>query len=324
MFDGLTSNALAQVETVEQMIGIHEGALQDKDAQTRRRIKIYSTASCVTNLYATYERFVESIIADYLDALPELIRYPNLSAELKADYRIGISHVLSRIDSERYNHLVHENIIRWYHEALSDSENYRFVPEALTRHEQNLRLTSLDNLLSRVRLTEIGSWLNKSAKIKELYNDESSIKEQLEAELRLFIQTRNDAAHGGLDDLEGIENLQRYCALVKALIESISEYMRKSLLEQRATAGKCRSIGQVTEVFHKAGAFVAQINNASSIRVGMNVHFIGENYCFSKIIESLRVEDKAVEQVEADRDKFEVGMMCENLPKKNACIYIDA
>lgn len=324
MFDGLTSNALAQIAIVEQMTEIHETALRYKDAQARRRMKIYSVSSCVTNLYAIYERFVESAIADYLDAIPELIRYSELSAELRAEYRIGISHILSRIDSERYSHLVHENVIRWYHEALSDSDKYRFVPEALTRHEQNLRLASLEGLLSKIRLTELSAWLNKSSRIKFLYDDAFSINEQLEAELRNFIQIRNDAAHGGLDDLEGKENLQRYCTLIRTLIESISEYMHKSLLEQRTLAGKCRSIGQVTEVFNRAGAFVAQLSNTSSVEVGMNMHFMGDNYCFSKTVDSLQVESKPVDKVEANRDGFEVGISCQVLPRKNASIYVDA
>jgi hypothetical protein len=323
MFGGLTSNALAQVKIVEQMIEIHEAALINKDAQARRRMKIYSVSSCVTNLYAIYERFVEAAIADYLDAIPELLHYKDLPIELRNEYRIGISHILSRIDSERYNHLKHEDVILWYHEALSDAEKYRFVTEALTGHEQNLRLTSLESLLSKIRLTALVSWLTKSSAIKNLYGGTSSIKEQLEAELQTFIQIRNDAAHGGLDDLEGKENLQTYCTLIRYLIESISEYMHKSLLDQRILAGKCKPIGKVTEIYNKPGAFIVQLKNKSVVYVGMNIHLLGENYCFSKAVESLRFEDKPVERIESDRDGLEVGITCQDLPKKNATVYID-
>jgi hypothetical protein len=323
MFDGLTANALAQIDVVEQMISIHENALNDQEPSSRRLIKTYSTASCVLNLYAIYERYVENVIADYLDAIPELVPYEKLASELKTNYRIGISHILSRIESERYNHLVHENIIRWYHEALCNSENYRFVAEALTRHEQNLRLSSLESLLSKISLNDLASWLSKSERVKELYSGESSVKEQLEAELRLFIQIRNDAAHGGLEDIEGRENLHRYCSLIRCLIATISEYMHKAMVEMRAAAGKCYQIGKVTEVFKQAGAFIVQLDSASFVKVGMNVHFLGDSYCYSKTLDSLQVDSLEIERFEAPEDRFEVGMKCSITPKMNAAVFVD-
>jgi hypothetical protein len=50
---------------------------------------------------------------------------------MRTEYRVGISHLLNRLDSPRYSHLDHGNLIRWYHEALAAHSPYRFVPEAL-------------------------------------------------------------------------------------------------------------------------------------------------------------------------------------------------
>lgn len=324
MLDGLTSNAIEQISIVEQLIDIHELAVEGKDPSTRSRMKVYAVSSCVTNLYAIYERFVESAISDYLDALPELSQFTELSSELRNEYRIGISYILSRIDNERYKNLGHENVIRWYHEALSNKANYRFVSEALTRHEQNLRLNSLGNLLAKIQLNELTAWLTNSPTIKLLYDSNLSIIEQLEAELKIFIQVRNDAAHGGLDDIEGKENLQRYCKLIRSLIESISAYMHKSLFTKRIIAKKNLSIGRVTEVFQNAGAFIAQLSDKSSIRVGMNIYFIGEKYYLSQKIESLKIDDEDVTLLVCPNDNFEVGIKCKSIPKKNTLIYIDA
>jgi hypothetical protein len=149
VFVALTSNALEQISVVEELIDVHQSLTVEREPDSRNRLKLYSVCSCVTRLYAIYERFVESIISDYLDAIPDLVPYQSLADELKKDYRMGISHVLSRIDSERYEHLAHENVILWYHEALTNSTKYRFVTEALTRHDHNLRLHIVDTLLGK-------------------------------------------------------------------------------------------------------------------------------------------------------------------------------
>lgn len=322
MFGSLTTNAIDQVSVVEELIGIHDAVINEREPQVRLRMKVYAVSSCATRLYAIYENFVESIISDYLDAIPELQPYSSLAEGLKTEYRIGISHVLNRIENERYDHLVHENVIRWYHDALTGAVNYRFVTEALTHHEHNLRLQVLDALLSRIQLKELRGWITHSEHIRRLYSEQTSVYEQLESEVKGFVQLRNDAAHGQLDSFEGRDNLKRYCDLVRSLILAISSYFHRSLILKKVQAGKAQKIGDVTEVFSKAGAFIAQIGATAGIRKGMKVHFVGSDYCFSEEIRSLRVNDVDVESVVADCDRFEVGVKCLITPRLRAEIYV--
>lgn len=323
MFDALTSNTIEQICVVEELISIHESASSGKESNVRRRMKLYAVSSCVTRLYAIYENFVETILCDFLDAIPEISSYASLCDELKADYRLGISHILSRIDNERYSHLTHENVVLWYHEALTNTPKYRFVTEALVRHEQNLRLNILETLLSRIQLKDIRGWLAHNEAVSALYTDEGGVCEQLEAELRTFVQLRNDAAHGVLDDLEGKDNLTRFCALIRSLILAISSFLHKSLLLRRIDAGRACRIGEVTEVFTRSGAFVAQIDNATNLHKGMKVHVMGPNYCFIQQIDSIRVNDIDMHEVTAAYPAFEVGLKCSQNPRRNAALYVD-
>ncbi len=324
MFDALTANTIEQVRIVEELIPIHESVSNDKASETRLRIKLYAVSSCVTRLYAIYENFVETILSDFLDAIPEISSYESLSTELKSDYRIGISHILSKIDNERYSHLTHESVVLWYHEALTNEPKYRFVTEALIRHEQNLRLNVLELLLGRIQLTGIRAWLAQNDAVMSLYTERDSVSEQLDAELRAFVQIRNDAAHGILDDLQGKDNLQRFCELMKSLILAISSFLHKSLLLLKANAGKVRKIGEVTEVFKKSGAFVAQIESEARLKKGMQIHVLGTNYCFLQQIDSIRVNDVDVEEVVAQHPAFEVGLKCAVNPRRNAVLYVEA
>lgn len=324
MFDALTKNTLEQIRVVEELIPIHEAVSNGKASDVRLRIKLYAVSSCVTRLYAIYENFVETLLSDFLDSIPELLPYASLAAELKSDYRLGISHVLSKIDNERYSHLRHENVVLRYHEALTNQPKYRFVTEALIRHEQNLRLNVLEVLLRRIQLSGIRTWLAHNESVMALYTESESVFEQLDAELRTFVQIRNDAAHGVLDDLQGKDNLERFCELMRSLILAISSFLHRSLLLQRASAGRARKIGEVTEVFHKNGAFIAKIENSERLQKGMKIHVLGANYCFLQQIDSIRVNDLDVEDIVAAHPAFEVGLKCAINPRRNAALYVDA
>ena len=324
MFGGLESNALEQIAVAKAAISNHEDFLRAQPSERRGSVRIYAVTSCVTRLYAVYEHFVESLISDYLDAIPELGPYAKLSDGLRKEYRIGISHILGKLDSERYGHLTHENVILWYHQAISNSPNYRFVTEALTRHDTNLRLNIVETLISRVDLQGFRSWLVNSEEIAFLYEEQTAIVEQLEAEIRSFVQLRNDAAHGSLQALEGRDNLMRYCELIAALVKTMATYFSRCLLLKRVEAGRCRKIGTVTEIFPRAGAFVAQLDAGSELATGMSVHVLGSNYYNLDSIQSLQVLDADVERLSADKDGFEAGLKCNLIPRRNAELYIDA
>ena len=324
MFDALTANTIEQIRVVEELILIHESVSNDRKSETRRSIKLYAVSSCVTRLYAIYENFVKTVISDFLDAIPETSSYSSLGPVLKTNYRLGISYVLGKIERKRYCHLTHENVVLWYHEALTNQPTYRFVTEAFLHHEQNLRLKILEILFSRIELLGIREWLARNDAVLSLYSECDSVFEQLEAELETFVQIRNDAAHGVLSDLEGKENLQRFCELMKCLILAISSYLHKSLLLLKASAGKALKIGKVTEVFRENGAFVAQIERNARIKKGMSIHVVGSNYCFLQKIESIRINDVDMEEVVADQPALEVGMKCDIVPKRNAVLYIVA
>ena len=324
MFDTLTANTLEQIRVVEELIPVHEAVSNGKASDVRQRIKLYAVSSCVTRLYAIYENYVETILSDFLDSIPEISSYASLGIELKSDYRLGISHVLSKIDQERYSHLTHESVVLWYHEALTNQPKYRFVTEALIRHEQNLRLSVLESLLGRIQLPGIRTWLAQNESVTSLYTESESVFEQLDAEMRIFVQIRNDAAHGVLDDLQGKDNLERFCELLRSLIAAISSFLHRSLLLLRAKAGRARKIGEVTEVFQRTGAFIAQIESAARLQKGMQIHVVGANYCFMQKIDSIRINDLDVEDIVAGHAAFEVGLKCAVNPRRNAALYVDA
>lgn len=286
MFTTLEENSVAEIEIAKIFIKEHE-RLADRNKELRKEVSIFSVSSCVTRLYAIYENFVVTILSDYLDSLSECVKYSALSDGFKSEYRIGISMILSKLDHAKYRHLSHQNIAEWYYNALIDSHNYKIVAEALIRHDQNLRLNIVEELLKRIQLGDFKSWLNKHPSIQTLYPGEDALFEQFESEIKNFVQLRNDAAHGTLEDLESTRNLLRLCDIVQALIFSIGSFMRRAILSHLETAKKVVLLGEVTEAFRN-GACIIRLEPNAKIDKQTILFILGSNNCIVQNVQSLQ------------------------------------
>lgn len=321
MFAALTDRSLAAIRVVQEFISYHETLLASRDAAARQDMKHYSVSSSVTRLYGIFEHYVETLIADYLDVIPDLCSFNELSESMRKEYRVGISHLLSRLDGPRYGHLNHNDLIRWYHEALADQRPYRFVPEALTRHDENLRMAVLGGMLKRVQLDDLQGWFAHHDSIQALYAEQTSVWEQVESELRNFVELRNDAAHGSLSTLPGPEALQRHCELIRALIQALSAYFYREVVLWRYRVGKVRLIGEVTEVFDKPNAFIVPLKAGTFVAVPEVVHLVGKFSCIEASINSIQIDGSPTEGIGTLSETLEVGLIASTLPKRNVMIY---
>lgn len=324
MFRGLTDNAYADIAMVQTFIDSLDAQSHASETTDQIRIKAYAVSACVTRLYAIYERYVESLISDYLDALPELMKFSELPETVKKEYRIGFSSVLGKLDQRRYRSLNHENLVQWYSQALAGVSPYRLIADALIRHDDNLRLPTIEGMVSRVGLGELRPWLAGHPSILALHERPEGITDKLEAELKAFVELRNDAAHGTLDDdLVGKDILHRYCSVVTAFISALSSFFHKALLLERVRVGSFTHLGVVTEVFKNAGAGIIQLSSRRGIAKGGTVHMVGANYCYSESVGSLRLDENDIEGVSATDQILELGYVGQQLPRRNAQVYVD-
>lgn len=325
MFSQLTTKTLERINVVEKFITITQSLKEGDHGLDGTQVKIYSVSSCVMSLYAIFESSVKSLIADYLDNLPGFIKYNDLDENFKNEYRIGIAYILNRIATGRMPSLRHDDVIRRYNDAINNKKNYKFDTVALTRHEQNLRLQLIQELFSRIQLTDLRDWLGHHADIVRLFqvppNLSDTIYQSLESALLNFIKLRNDAAHGALENLEGKENLIEYCQLIKGIVIALSSYLHKSLLLLKRSKNNEMQIGTVSETFQNE-AFVAKIKKGTALMIDLPIHFVGTHYCYSQKIVSLQVNDVNVKSFTSPQDEYEVGIKCAAPAKKNAEMYI--
>lgn len=322
MFYTLENKAISEIESLNRIIS-SQYLIIPKNLDLRTNIKKFTVASCVTRLYAIYESFIDTIISDYLDMLSECAAFDSLSEEFKQEYRIGISTILSRLDYHKYRNLKNEDIIKWYYEAITGINPYRFVASALNRHEQNLRLNIVENLLSKIQLKDFYKWIIEHPLTKDLYEGEFKI-EILESELKNFIQLRNDASHGTLDeldDLEGFANLERFFLLIKNFIRIVSSFFRSNILGYYISTNKVAEVGYVSEIFRN-GACIIKARRNVLIKVKTEFYLDEKNNCTKIVLDSLQINSANFTSVKCKQDDLEIGLKFSTSVRKKSKVYI--
>lgn len=317
----LATEANKDIEVVKIALNLQTRGLDEFDGAERTKIRQHAFATSVTRIYAVFESFVNKALSDYLDFLSSSMSYKNLPAGIKDEYRIGISHVLSKLHHDRFKSLIHETLIDKYHKAINNFSNYQFVTQALIRHDANLKLEVISSLFSRLQLKEFDKWIENNYKIISLYEDGDRIKERFDTELKKFIQDRNDSSHGLPENIGGETAILRYCALIEAAIHAITSYLNKNIINLKVQCGAAFKVGVVTEVFLEAQAYVAKINSGAMIDID-NVFYFCEDYDFyAQSFSSIQINGTAYDNVIIKKDKFEVGLSGERLAKKRTEIF---
>ena len=322
MFLHLYDKSSRNIDIVIELIDEHQW-LSDisRNMIKRKDLKVFSIASSITRLYAIYESYIETILSDYLDSLSDLVPFEELPSGFKNEYRLGISHILSRIDQGRYRHLDHEAVVNRYHGALNGAQPYQFVTDALIRHEQNLRLNIIENMFSKLGLDDFEPWLLKHPLMLKFFQQDALGKETVESKIKNFIDLRNDASHGEIDNLVDAESLKNYCEFVSTLMEVVRQFISSKLLLVMNEKGKVTDLGKVTESFGKNGAFILKGVKGTSIEVNNQIFITGKSSFKSLLIESIQIDSEKKDKIDVNNDDFEIGLKCASLVRKHAQVY---
>jgi len=175
-----------------------------------------------------------------------------------------------------------------------------------------------------VQLDELQAWLSHHDSIAALFEEPAALWDQVESEIKNFIQLRNDAAHGSLSALAGPETLLRHCSLVSALIAALSAYLYRHVVLWRYRVNKARFIGEVTEVFERPRAFIVPLQRGTFVTLNEKIHLVGRWSCIEASIESIRVDDQPADGIGALEETQEIGIVATTLPKRNVELYADA
>lgn len=321
MLSQLAIKANKDIDVVKIALHLQIRSLEEFEGAERTKIRQHAFATSVTRIYAIFESFVNRALSDYLDFLSDAMTYESLPAGLKDEYRIGISHVLSKLHHDRFKNLIHETLVDKYHRAINNFSKYQFVTQALIRHDANLKLDVITGLFARLQLKDFDKWIENNSKIRSLYIDNEKIKERFDAELRKFIQDRNDCSHGLPENIGSEASILRYCELIDSAIFAISTYLNKNIINLKFQSGTAFKVGIVTEVFEKPRAYVAKINSGAIIDKENAFYFTEDYDVYSQSFSSIQLNGKIEENILVKDNDLELGLSGIRLARKNTEIF---
>jgi len=346
MFDELLKIVSVNISTVHKIIHTNDrlrGIVFRKDTPTQQESDentqftkliegvpseqewlVYDHCSVVTRLYAIYERFVEDLIAEWLELLPDIVtEYSDLEKSIKDTHQIGVGRLLLDLKKKRFEHLSINEVIQGLFDGVTGQEKYKLIPDAFLLHEQNLRREVLEKLFADAGISNAWDWVNKHRTVKQFIEEVLGSQNTAEGELNELITYRNDAAHGAIvDDILGTKELLELGDFVETLCQSLAELVTFQVISRQTAIGKAKEIGQVTEWFKKSRAGVAKVKKIN-LSVDKKVFLVNEasSYCRLATIESIMINDISKEQVVITHEQ-EVGLKFDIDAKKGLSLYV--
>ena len=283
MFNTLTTNSIQEVSTIIRFVQVlyetsdfhEEGKIVfSNKPPIRTEWRVFISNSTITSLYASYEKFTRKILTDYLDFLTSCTKYSDLDETLKENYRIGISDILRKINSNQYRHLNYETIIEIYHHAIN-GHSYRLAPEAITQHENNLRFDILAHQVGKVGATNFKEWVARDEWLKGFFIEEEKIPELLKSELDKFIAIRNDISHGISSNIEGKDQLIEYCFLVISLMRCLQEFLIHHAVGVKIKQNLLFPAGRIIDRYKGGKIIVVKFTAGSKLKIGDPIYLNG-------------------------------------------------
>jgi hypothetical protein len=286
------------------------------DTQTR----ILNHCASVSRTYALFEQFCEAILGDWIDFRSKDCFFADLPEKMRESYSSGILTILSNLSTARYGHLSEADLIAQYNRALSGEREFTLNPECLTYHKNNLRWPDILEIFGRSGINDLESWIAHHPVLIEYFDSSRKIVEQLESKLSVFIQYRNEAAHGkiSVDEILGLEEIEDFGNFIIAVCTVIDELVWKHKLQRLDSTGASGSFGLVTEAF--SNGIMVGILEGITINVGDDLFLFAERRCTQRRILSLQLNGKAQTSI-VIANAIEVGIGLDGPAIRRARIY---
>lgn len=226
------------------------------DASVRQYLTLrrqYDYAAFVVALYASFERYTEALVAEYVRLISSFTSYKDLPSSLVKKHLVQSAEMLSRkrLGEGRYSNVSPVNVAESLFKCLSGSESYSLTSEAVVAHETNLRIADVNKLLGEVGVSDflnrlpgielIWQWFTKEDLVgvegaeasKRTAETDSTIRTIFETRLNDLVERRNEVAHrgGSADELMGqaemLSRIDFMLALSEAMFHlSSAEYLK--------------------------------------------------------------------------------------------------
>lgn len=225
-----------------------------RSAEWRRMI--YSGA--IINMYGALEQFVDDTIKKYASIIGVLYKdYDSVPEAIRKAHDEQARKLLNRDGGGRLSREDTDQMVRCLASCLDGGTGFKISGTALSYHDSNLRIGILSEMFGRVNVPldpiinalDLGAF--EHGVLKGIYSD-------LESLLLDLVDRRNEISHGDYIDLASPEILSAVAEVLKWLVTSLFDELRKSTFTSIISA----DVGYVTHYYEKPRAHLVELRSA--------------------------------------------------------------
>lgn len=265
---------VASIAPVNEALSTHPNVTVRRYLTLRRQ---YDYAAFVVALYASFERFTETLVAEYVRQVSSFVPYKDLPDNLTRKHLVQSAEMLSRkrLGEGRYANLSSVSVAESLYKCLSGAETYSLTSEAVIAHDTNLRYLDVGKLLGDVGINDfcqnlpniesVWAWFIKTElgceegeAVERTTERDSTVKTIFESRLNDLVERRNEVAHrgGDADELLGHAEMLDRIAVIRILAEAMFECSVSSYLKLRTKDTGYASRVEIVEGPYKAGSVI--------------------------------------------------------------------
>lgn len=316
--DELTAE-LAELKTLIESIDPVNVALEGhKDTVVQQYISIrrrFDYAAFAVALYASFEKFVENLITEYVRLEARRVDYEKLPQKLTAKHLARSAELLCRghLGEGRYVGLSDLNVVKNLFDCLSGTKPYALNEVAIIAHDVNLRSSEVDAIFSVIGIDKICDRVCRADAMKAWYcavqgfdtlPEDRVNRTVIDERLKDIVERRNQIAHRGdnSSNLPGYEAMAEAVDFIKSLATSIFGFVAGRYLQTHHVGStNCTELTlRAGDGPYKNGMIVVIDKPAQRLFVGQPIFVIAESMGARwGRIQSLRVDDVNNQEIEA-------------------------
>ncbi len=214
-----------------------------KEVESFTIARTYDYVCAVILLYGLFERFIEDLAEEYLDAISSRLKsFPELPEKIKqAHIKLTIAQ-LQRAQDHRYNGKTNQiKLAESLSAGLSGKSTADFINEPFLYHASNFRIRTIDEFLGQLGISQASRRAVNTQAFEEYNKNQADpkiiSKDQPESVWELtndLVERRNQVAHGDISASLAPSELYQYCDLIEAYCRALSRVARDSLAETLA------------------------------------------------------------------------------------------
>lgn len=300
---------VASIAPVNSALAGHHDSAVRQYLTIRRR---FDHAAFSVALYASFEKFIENIVAAYARLVARRTQYSALPSALVRKHMAKSAEILARgrLGEGRYVGIREVDVVKNLYGCLTDATPYALNDVAVVAHDLNLRRDEINGLFSAVGIEQVCDRIRRADAMLEWYCTSNALPAPpqdgvptatIDERIRDVVERRNQVAHrgGNPDDLLGADKMSDTIGFIEGLSKSIyAMAVARYLQDCHVASGRGIEL-QLREGPYKDGTVVVVGKPSQRLLVGQPVFVLVDSTGARwGRIRSLKVDDDAVTAVE--------------------------